>query len=320
MADEAAAMPERLGGRGGETPSDHAKGGGAGQTEATTSPVRPWSRHETIPALPRLDDRSPNAWVCPFLRALDADDLTGAPIEAPDPVNRCAALREPVPQSLRQQELVCLTSGHVNCPRYLRGAVGVTDVAARPVRIRPSISPAILGSTALLVVAFAVSVGFVLSRGGLELAAAGTSRPSASALALVPPPSQDTASPTIGPTPGTTAARTTTPAPSVTPTPAPTPTATPVPTPEPTPEPTPKPTPRPTPKPTLRPTSARYALLDPCPDRKRCYIYTVRSGDNLFSIANYFGVKLETVYEWNPWTQTRSLRAGQQLRLPPPTR
>ena len=43
------------------------------------------------------------------------------PVEVPDAVNRCAALGESVPQSLRQQELVCLTSAHVNCPRYLRG-------------------------------------------------------------------------------------------------------------------------------------------------------------------------------------------------------
>jgi Tfp pilus assembly protein FimV len=88
----------------------------------------------------------------------------------------------------------------------------------------------------------------------------------------------------------------------------------------PTPDPTPEPTPKPTPKPTPRPTSARYALLDPCPDRDRCWIYTVRSGDNLYSIANYFGVALQTVYDWNPWTQTTRLRAGQQLRMPPPTR
>ena len=46
----------------------------------------------------------------------------------------------------------------------------------------------------------------------------------------------------------------------------------------------------------------------------------VVGGDNLFSIANYFGVSLEAVYDRNPWTRTSSLRAGQELRLPPPTR
>ena len=43
------------------------------------------------------------------------------------PIRRTAAQpSEPVPQSLRQQELVCLTSGHVNCPRYMRGAMTST--------------------------------------------------------------------------------------------------------------------------------------------------------------------------------------------------
>jgi LysM repeat protein len=46
----------------------------------------------------------------------------------------------------------------------------------------------------------------------------------------------------------------------------------------------------------------------------------VRSGDNLVSIARYFGVPLETVYRLNPWTRTSGLRAGQELILPPPTR
>ncbi len=74
--------------------------------------ARPWSA---------ADERSAKDWVCPFLRAIDEDDRLGSPVEAPHPANRCVAMRDPVPQSLRQQELVCLTSGHVNCPRYLRG-------------------------------------------------------------------------------------------------------------------------------------------------------------------------------------------------------
>ena len=84
-----------------------------------TSVVIRW----TPSARPRpATDSSPNAWVCPFLRSIDDDRRLGLPVEVPDPVNRCASLHDPVPQSLRQQELVCLTSGHVNCPRYLRGS------------------------------------------------------------------------------------------------------------------------------------------------------------------------------------------------------
>jgi LysM repeat protein len=57
-----------------------------------------------------------------------------------------------------------------------------------------------------------------------------------------------------------------------------------------------------------------------CPGAARCWIYRVRAGDNLFSIANYFGVSLDSIYDRNPWARTQGLRAGQELRLPPPTR
>jgi LysM repeat protein len=49
-------------------------------------------------------------------------------------------------------------------------------------------------------------------------------------------------------------------------------------------------------------------------------VYTVRSGDNVVSIARYFGVPLDTVYDLNPWLRGTGLRAGQKLILPPPTR
>jgi LysM repeat protein len=61
-------------------------------------------------------------------------------------------------------------------------------------------------------------------------------------------------------------------------------------------------------------------LLRACPNTPRCWIYRVRSGDNLFSIARYFGVSTDSIYARNPWLRDRGLRAGQELRLPPPTR
>jgi spore germination protein YaaH len=61
-------------------------------------------------------------------------------------------------------------------------------------------------------------------------------------------------------------------------------------------------------------------LLEPCGDEPDCWIYTVREGDNLVSIARYFGVPFDVVTERNPWTETTPLVAGQELRLPPPTR
>ncbi len=256
--------------------------------------------------LPMLDDRSPDPNVCPFLRAVGDGDGLVAPVETPDPANRCAALREAVPQSLRQQELVCLASGHVNCPRYLRGALVVAETPVPVVRAGPSVTPAVLGSLVLLVMAFSASVAFVLARGGMELtAAAPTASPEASATAVavasvapstVPSPVESVA-PTASPTP--------------------TPTASPSPTSRPTPAPTPSPTPEPTATPA--PTSDRYALLRPCPNTPDCWIYRVRSGDNLYSIANYFGVSQDSIYDRNPFVRN-GLRAGQDLRIPPPTR
>jgi hypothetical protein len=94
----------------------------------------------------------------------------------------------------------------------------------------------------------------------------------------------------------------------------------PSPPPSPSPSPTPSPTPRPTPKPTPRPTSDRFAVLRPCPQASDCWIYVIRSGDNLFSIAHWFGVSLARIEAMNPWTRTTGLRAGQELKIPTPTR
>jgi hypothetical protein len=285
-----------------DVPSDAAVEPDASTTSAPGA-TRAW--------LPLLDGRSPNAWVCPFLRATDPGGELALPLETPDPANRCAALTEAVPQSLRQQELVCLTTHHVNCPRYLRGAATAADVPAAVVRSGPALTPAILGSLGLLVVAFGISLAFVMSRGSLELAAAATASPSASAttaaVASVPPSSApESEAPTPEPTPAITA------------TPAPTPEPTPQPTPRPTPEPTPEPTAEPTPEGTPR--SDRYDLLTACPDSSDCWIYVIRAGDNLYSIVRYFGVAESTVRDMNPWLATTGLRAGQELRIPPPTR
>lgn len=251
--------------------------------------------------LPMIDDRSANPDICPFLRAVDDTDRLVAAVEAPDPANRCAALRDAVPQSLRQQELVCLAAGHVSCPRYLRGAVVVAEAPEPVVRTRRSLTPAVLGSLVVLVMAASASLAFVMARGGLELVAAvPTSSPGPSATAV--------AVASVGPAPTTGA----------TPSPLPTPAPTASPSPAPTPTPSPTPTAKPTPKPAA--TSDRYAVLRPCPDAPRCWIYRVRSGDNLYSIAHWFGVSLDSIYARNPWTRTQGLRAGQELRLPPPTR
>jgi hypothetical protein len=292
-----------------------------GAQAASDTPSAPWSLRGSDPAvesrvrhdevaheawLPMLEDRSPNPAICPFLRSVDGDAVR-PPIEAPDAANRCAALRETVPQSLRQQELVCLSSGHVNCPRYLRGAVAITELPPPVVRPGRAVTPPILASLVVLAVAFTLSIAFIASRGGLELTPVATPSASASApVAVVPTPTATVAASPSGETPG----------------PSGTPESTPTPTPVQTAEPTPAPTPSPSSGPTVepKPTSDRYALLTRCPGTSDCWIYRVRSGDNLFSIARYFGVSLDRIYAMNPWVRTTSLRAGQSLRLPTPTR
>jgi hypothetical protein len=251
------------------------------------------------------EDRSLDASVCPFLRAIDEYGTLGLPVEAPHPANRCAALREAVPQSLRQQELVCLTSGHVDCPRYLRGSL-TTTVAVKPASTSRAVTPAIGGALAILAIAFLVSLGFVVSNGGLVLKAVPVAAGSGGVVSGMETPAQALAA---------------------TPSPTPTPTATPRPTPSPTatvtstPTGTPIPTTTPTvaPNPTPRPTSNRYSLLRRCPGTPNCYLYVIRSGDNLYSIANYFGVPINTIQAWNPWI-ANGLTVGRPLRMPPPTR
>jgi LysM repeat protein len=261
------------------------------------------------PELPLLDTRSGKTGTCPFLRGIDLDGALLPPIEAPDPANRCVAVNGPVPQSLRQQELVCLASGHVNCPRYLRGFL---DEPAPPPaeRGRSALTPAIVGALAVFVGAFVLSLAFVVGNGGLVLTAAASPTGEVLGAEATPPP---TATPLA-----TEAAPTPTPSATPTPTASPSPSPTASPTPSPTPTPTPAKTPAPTPTPAQ--TSSRYALLTPCPNTPKCYIYVVRSGDNLFSIGKYFGVSVDTIHAMNPWTRTSGLKAGQQLRLPPPTR
>ena len=270
------------------------------------------------------EDRSPNASVCPFLRSIDEDDALGLPVESPHPANRCSALGDAVPQSLRQQELVCLTSGHVNCPRYLRGSTDPNELPERVPADRPVTAP-IAAALAVFVAAFMISLAFLGSSGGIILTAAAPTASGAIAGAIpagspsrspaVTPAgtSEPTSSPSLTSSPGADPSLTSNPGPSETLT------STPVPSASSTPVPAPAATAKPPPRPTAKPTSNRYALLKPCPDTPNCYLYVIRSGDNLYSIANYFGVPLKIVKASNPWTSS-GLKVGRTLRLPPPTR
>lgn len=253
-------------------------------------------------------DRSTNPDTCPFLRTVDRAAKFGPPVEAPDPANRCTAVGPPTPQSARQQELVCLTSGHGSCPRYLRGELVATESAGRAA-IKRGPSTAVIASAVLFVAAAATSVGFLFVRGGFSIPTTSVAPGNVAAV-------------TGSPAPGSAVAVIDSPSP-IRPTPAPTPSPTPAPTPTPTIAPTPVPTAAPTPAPTPKPTttSTRYAVLDPCPNKPDCWIYTVRSGDNFVSIVNWFGVPYQTVLDMNPQIgDPTTIQTGDKIRMPPPTR
>jgi hypothetical protein len=276
----------------------------------------------TRPVVLRLDDiaRSLDPSVCPFLRR-DLHGTLVAPASVPGVEQVCIAVGAPRPQPLRQQELVCLRDAHADCPRYLRGA---TDASAPDKGTGPAIPRATMAALLILVLSAALSFAFVVQRGGIAMPAVGESPTAIAAVATptpalpgstqAPAPTEAPASVAVAPSPSAIPSATPPPTPSPSPAPSLTPTPSPVPSPTPTPAVTASP------RPTATPTSTRYKLLKACPDRANCYIYRVRSGDNLFSIANYFGHSLATIYRWNPQYPGTRLRVGDSIRMPPPTR
>jgi hypothetical protein len=278
-------MTSRLGGRAvGDMASGQGIGGSGrgGDAPGTT---------EYPPTLLGASDQAASAGPaehCHFLRTMGPDGRLGGPLRDAALTHRCAAFGEPLPLSLRQQELVCLQRVYVSCPRYLRGALLASEDSPRPEIHHQSGWASKVTAIGMLLLLAAMVLGAALLTGVLPNLRGG---PSQVPVAVV------TSSPSPSPVPS--------PSDSASPSASSSPTAGPTPTEE--------------LWPTCPPFGDRYVCLKPCLDDDSCYVYMVHVGDKLKEIAYYFGTTVTTIRNWNPWLgPTGTPRPGQTLRIPPP--
>jgi hypothetical protein len=277
---------------------------------------------------------------CHFLRSVEPDGRLADAQQTAVPTHRCAAYGDPLPLSLRQQELVCLQRVHVSCPRYVRGTLLANENQSQPAsedRRASGVPILSIAGFGLVGLAIAILVAAMLGIGPLVGGGPGHSSPSASKIAVASRRPSARPSPstivTASPTPASSRPASPTPTLEASPTDTPTNTPQPTPTPEVTPSPTAQVTPTPGPGSSWPPgaTASRMSLVVPCTDQTDCYVYTVRGagpppsgngskvGDTVSNIARFFGVSIKRIYAMNP-TASSGIRAGEQLRIPPPTR
>lgn len=256
---------------------------------------------------------------CHFLRSVGADGKLADPQKSAVPTHRCAAYGDPLPLSLRQQELVCLQRVHVSCPRYVRGTVLANENESEPVVAEHSsggIPVLTMAGVGLVAAAVLILLGGFLGVGPLGGSSPATHAPISQAAAT--PSDTATAEPTATPT--------ATPTASVRPTATATSTATATATPKPT------ATPRPTSSWPPGATASRMKYLVKCSGQTNCWVYTVRSGkappagngsgtnDNLAGVAKFFGVQASDIQTLNGMGKSTTITVGQKLKIPNPTR
>ena len=296
----------------------------------STAPFRGWSEAAPLTNAPES---------CKFLRSIGPDGKLFDPRNEAVPTHRCAAFGDPLPLSLRQQELVCLQRVHVSCPRYMRGTLLAEDSASAAATAPASqgLPYLTLAGLALVAMAGLVLVGAMMGfLPGINPAGPGAS-PTNVALASGTPGPSLSVPPGVTPTPAATPTTGATPTPGATPAATPTPTPTPAATPTQAATPTPTRTPAATPTPTASPswppgaTASRMKLLTPCQGQPNCYVYIVRGpgsgpngngskvADQLSGVARFFGVTVAAVIELTP-SAASGIHPGDQLKIPPPTR
>jgi len=272
---------------------------------------RSWSEPATASAGPLR---------CHFLRSVGPDGRLIEAQMAAVPTHRCAAFGDPLPLSLRQQELVCLQRVHVSCPRYVRGTLLANESPSSQINEGPRKRLPVLSivGVGLVVLALVVVAASML---GLPPFGGGTT-------GLTPPyvVTQPPASPSATATVATTASLEPSALPSVLASVLPSPIV----------EPTASlgPTLAPTPVASSWPpgaTASRMNLLVPCTGQANCWVYTVRGSgpppggngssvpDTLANIATFFGVSVNEINAMNP-SASSGIHSGDKLKIPPPTR
>jgi LysM repeat protein len=228
--------------------------------------------------------------ICPYLVAADGTWRAATAQRA----HRCGALDPPAPISATKQRSLCLVAEHVTCPTYLAAVEAVEAVVPRgraaarfpiprvtPVVLErggPAVSPAILArQRGLAQGALLVLMGIALV--AILVARVGSPASPGGAVASPSPVASPGASPSTRPSPS----------------------ASPAPSPSPSPSAAASPSP-----------SAAQPSASPTPRRT----YTVRSGDNLSSIAARFETTVAVLARLNKIDDPSVIRVGQVLVLP----
>ena len=259
------------------------------QADGPSDPIEP----EPEPSRPAphakpVSAREATESTCPYLMSVG-----GAWRQAtPSRDHRCGALDPPAPQPSDKQRRHCLSSAHVECPIYRaaraaravalsptgdRAAVAAIDASRRPIA---RTAPILLEQPRLVEQAFRIS--FDRGSGQLALVALMILAFSVVAITRLSGGAAPAASPSVAPSGIARASA--------------------------SPSPTPRPTPSPSPKPS--------ASASPTPEPSFRGLYTVRSGDTLYSIARRFKTTTGAIRRLNHLSSTAVIHPGQVLKIP----